>query len=520
MADYLALDWEPGRLLAVEAQTQIGGVRLRQAAELVWPEDLDPQADTKSAGQWLKTALNKGGFSAKQVLLSLPREDVVVRQLELPDAPENELPDMVRLQAATKSTVSLDQLLLDFLPLPKAPEAEGQQVLMTTVPSTQIAPIQEILEAAGLELMSIGVSPVCITELAMRAQRQIPDSENSLSLLVARHNERVEISLMRQGHLLFSHSTRVHDDNGEANDRAVVAEINRARISLQGILEGTDITRVWVLGSDTETADLCGLIRERLECDVQPLDPFTSIDAKPKLISHLEQRSGFSSPVGMLLSHDGGLVPSVDFLNPRRKEIPRDTRKLKATLAAAAVVLVAATAYGWHWSTLADLDDQIASAKQKQAQLKATIQKAKPTLQAVTQIGDWNRHNVNWLDTLTQFNGLFTKLNVDPASEDEEATRDSHRIYLTELHFEATGQASQGQIRAVGFSKVGADVDDLRDELSDQNYRVFPYEIKWSKRDPGGYYREFPMDFEIGNMPQSPSGPGSRRRGLPVARTR
>ncbi|MEO1997065.1 MAG: hypothetical protein ABGZ17_17490, partial [Planctomycetaceae bacterium] len=440
--------------------------------------------------------------------------------LELPEAPANEVPDMVRLQAATKSTVPLDQLLLDYLPLPSDADSDGQQVLMTTVPEAQIAPVKQILEAAGLELMSIGISPVFVAELAMRAQRPMEGSADHLSLLVSRHNQRVEISMMRQGHLLFSHSTQVHGSDASSDDRAIVAEINRARLSLPGMLEGTEIAHVWVLGAENETAGLCDLIRERLECDVQALDPFESIDAKARVVADLEQRSGFSSPIGMLLSHGGGVIPSVDFLNPRRKQIPRDTRKLKATLAAAALFLVAATGYGWYWNSLASLDAQIESASKKQAKLNTTIQQGQPTLQAATQVDDWNRHNINWLDTLTQFNHLFTNLNSDGSTEDGLGTRNSHRIYLTELHFEATGQTSQGQIRAMGFSKLGGDVDELRDDLSDQDYRVFPYEIKWSKRDPGGYFREFPMDFEIGNMPKTPSGPRSGRRGVPIARTR
>jgi Tfp pilus assembly PilM family ATPase len=520
MADFLALDWEPGRLFAIDAQTQIGGIRVRHAAELIWPTEMDPQADTQSAGKWLKSALRDAGFSATQVLLSLPREDVVVRQLDLPDAPANEVPDMVRLQAATKSTVPLDQLLLDYLPLPSDTDSDGQQVLMTTVPEAQIAPVKQILEAAGLELMSIGISPVFVAELAMRAQRQMEGSADHLSLLVSRHNQRVEISMMRQGHLLFSHSTQVHGGDASSDDRAIVAEINRARLSLQGILEGTEIARVWVLGAENETAGLCDLIRERLECDVQPLDPFDSIDAKGKALADLEQRSGFSSPIGMLLSHGGGAIPSVDFLNPRRKQIPRDTRKLKAALAAAAVFLVAATGYGWYWNALAGLDAQIESARKIHAKLNTTIQQGQPTLQAAAQVDDWNRHNINWLDTMTQFNHLFTNLNRDGSAEDGRATRNSHRIYLTELHFSASGQTSQGQIKAKGFSKLDDDVNQLRDDLSDQNYRVSPPKIGWSRSDPGGYFRTLDMDFEIGNMAGFQSGPASRRSGVPIARRR
>ena len=487
MADFLALDWEPGRLFAVDAQTQIGGIRVRQAVELVWPEDLDPQTDVVRAGKWLKTALKEAGMSATQVLLSLPREDVVVRQLELPAAPENEMPDMVRLQAATKSTIPLDQLLLDYLPLPLEEDSESNSVLMTTVPTSQITPIKELLGAAGLELMSIGISPVFTAELAVRAQRRMPAAADELSLIITRHNARVEISLMRQGHLLFSHSTQVHGEDTSSNDRAIVAEINRSRLSLQGILGQSEIAHVWVLGSETETTGLCALIRERLECDVQALDPFEAVDTKAKVVAHLEHRSGFSSPVGMLLSHGGGQIPSIDFLDPRRKQIPPDTRKIKIAAAVAAVFLVAVCGFAWQLVHRSNLDALIETAKKKDADLRAVIEKGEPTLYVSTQIDDWNHRNVNLLDTMTLFNQSFAQLNVDDSSDTGIATRSSHRIYLTNFNFDTNSPSSQFMMTIGVNSKTPDGVHQLEDDLYARKYDVSP-EIKSKSKNQDPVY--------------------------------
>ena len=45
--------------------------------------------------------------------------------------PDDELPDIVRMQAATKSPTPLDRLRLDFVPLPN--RGEGREVLLATI---------------------------------------------------------------------------------------------------------------------------------------------------------------------------------------------------------------------------------------------------------------------------------------------------------------------------------------------------------------------------------------------------
>ena len=71
----------------------------------------------EAAGKQLRAELNRAASRSTHVLVSLPREEAVVRLLELPECTDDELPELVRLQAATRSAVPLDRLLLDFLPI-------------------------------------------------------------------------------------------------------------------------------------------------------------------------------------------------------------------------------------------------------------------------------------------------------------------------------------------------------------------------------------------------------------------
>ena len=235
MTQYLALDWESHRLSGICANVDGGQILSQSCFQLDWPANLAEDDDGTQTGRWLREELDRLGIAVSQVLVCLPREDSVVRQLELPAVPDKELPDIVRLQAATNLT-SLDQFLLDFLPLPTLPEADGRDVLMATIPIELANRIRTATAAAGLELKSIGLSPVATAELVARAEAGRGDDPRQSSLFVALHGERVEISMMRQQCLIFSHSAQLSGTDAADYSRLLLAEINRARSYLEKCL--------------------------------------------------------------------------------------------------------------------------------------------------------------------------------------------------------------------------------------------------------------------------------------------
>ena len=126
MPDFLALTRESDQLCGLEAHVSGDKVRVKKCLCLRLPEQTDAPQEPGEVGRWLKEELTRAGVTAKQLLMTLPRENAVVRQLELPNTPDDELADLVRYQAAAKSSMSLDRLLLDFLPLPSRGDHDGR----------------------------------------------------------------------------------------------------------------------------------------------------------------------------------------------------------------------------------------------------------------------------------------------------------------------------------------------------------------------------------------------------------
>src|SRR5580704_18712454 len=166
MGDYLALDWDDQRLVGVSAQVASKSVEVRAVLDFTWAPAEIPSEQPEAAGKRLRAELEKVSAPNGPVIVSLPREEAIVRLLELPDCTDDELPELVRFQAVTRSAVPLDKLLLDYLPLPTLKDVAGRRVWMATIGKPVADRVQAVLSAAGLEAAAIRLSSLGAAELA------------------------------------------------------------------------------------------------------------------------------------------------------------------------------------------------------------------------------------------------------------------------------------------------------------------------------------------------------------------
>lgn len=504
MPDFLALDWENHQLCGLEGQISAGSVRVKNCFQLKWPDDIDPAEQPEQAGEWLGGELRRLGISSTQVLVSLPREDAVVRQLELPAAPNEELPDLVRFQAATKSSSPLDQLLLDFLPLPVRDVEGGRDVLMATISTAMADRMQKLTTAAGLELKSIGISSVATVEFIARLEKRRGDDPGETSLLIARHEQRVELSIVRDRHLLFSHSTLLAGDGTLGHDQSILAEISRSLVAMERLHPGIRIARTWVVGTEEENQSLCEAIRDRLSSRVQTADPLTDSDAEYSGGEIPGSRALYAGPVGMLLSQAGQTVESIDFLNPRKPPVPVQLWKERAKYIGAAVVLIAVVGIGGLVFHVRGLDQQIGIKREQEQRMSLQVKNDQPLVDSAAVIDEWVAGNVNWLDQMQKGNRAL------PGTD---------RIYLTEYRFDpATGDAI-ARIHATGKARSRLDVELLNQQLVDRKFRLHPQPITQSLKD-ADYQHRFELNFELvsasaskqGNKAKQPNSARTRRR--------
>ena len=97
----------------------------------------DPASQAARWGEQIAAALAEAGVGRHEVLMAVGRENVELRQMVLPPAPDDELPDMVRFQAMREFHQVDEHWLLDYVPLDE--NADGPRSVLAAALSPPLA---------------------------------------------------------------------------------------------------------------------------------------------------------------------------------------------------------------------------------------------------------------------------------------------------------------------------------------------------------------------------------------------
>lgn len=470
MADLIALHWGPDE---VTAAMPAKGRDVR-ASSLGAPP---PPDDPAVLGRWLKSELGVHRFSAKRAAVVLPRSAAVFRKLTLPDVPDDELPDLVRMQAATKCPTPLDRLRLDFVPLPR--RGETREVLLATIPAKTADDVLAAVRAAGLEPAGIGLSP-----FGTAARVANDDS----TLIVAVQGTGVEITLVRESAVVLSHATELQGGSLEDDRKWLPGEVTRAVVAADHLAAAAASARVVLVGPGDLLGPLVEPFAERYGGRAELIDGpaqlgITSSDANVSPTA-LAAAAGQLDPAG---------PPRLDFLHPRKRIEKPDRRRLRAGLAAAGLAAVAVVGYGLSWAAQSDLGNTIAVLRKDDASLEAALERGAPTLAAQAKMDEWLGNRADWVEHLATLDSAM------PGTD---------RAYLTKLVFDPFTRDSLGHIRAEGLARDRFDVQRLKDALTAKGYIVEATPDVEVRRDPQYPWR-FDLDLTIPRPKPAPAQPSA-----------
>lgn len=507
MSDFLALDWEHRQICGLDAEVTSTGVRVRKAFAMTWPEGKSPDVDVPAAGSWLAEQFATLGLTAKQVLVTLPREDAVVRVLEVPNVPDAELPNVVKFQAAAKSARQLDSMLLDYLPLPPRDGVAGREVLVATIGREVLDALTLVLSRTGCELAGVSLTAPALVELIARLEKTDPPPRHAVELAIVAHEQRVEISLVRDRALLLTHSARLPDDatTPDREQQAIVAEVNRSLVSLKRQHPEMTLSRTWLWGEPTKLHGLAGVLRKRFGCEVHVEDPLVQPGLTFASGGEVSSHALFTGPVGVLFGRAGGITQSLDFLHPRQAVVPRDLKRLWGSVGSTAAAVLLISAFGWRWYEVSSLEAATLDYNQKADRLKKELDGAAGMVKNVDTISRWADQRVSWLDRLFDLS---------------EAMQGTDRRYLRKLNCMPGSGGVVGTVRGDGFAKEREDIDALTTRLlNNEGVTVVPHEQKRDGAD-GDYPFRFDLDVAwrpvkkgsgVGNQGAGEKGQGNQK---------
>ncbi|MEC7555634.1 MAG: hypothetical protein VYA32_00590 [Planctomycetota bacterium] len=476
MAEFLSLHWGE-QVVGAEASVSSSGaihVGPMLTASRVPSADNASDFDPEPGGNedWLASALSAAGVSARQAFVVLGQKDVVTRWLEVPAVPDEELPELVRFQAGTKSTVAVDQLIVDYLPLPMAEDAETRSVLLATVANTTVSEIRRELSKAGLDLRGVGIGSLALTDLALSLADGHATNDG---LVIAADKTQVEVTVHHQGHTILTHSAML---SGESDPVRVAGQaISRALFAAGNAVSDLDPTSAILLGS--LGPELKEVVQGRLagsgdgpRIDVVSLADTRLVHFKSITDTELVGSAAMAAAVGGLLTANGQVVERIDFLDPHKPPPPkrRVSNQLAASVILGVLVLVGLV-YGGQWWSSQGIKTEIDEIKERVAEKRKTFLDGSrkpasvPSTSEVLAVEKWKKQRVQWLDQLHELSPLLG---------------DSDDVILTEVNMSQDVRKGLGRVTLTGLANDRAPVTRMTSQIRDhKNYNVRP-----SKLDP------------------------------------
>ena len=448
------LDGETLRVVHAIGQGASARVNRIEAAKLEIPAE--KREDAAVAGAAVKKALDSVKLRSKEVVVALPRGQVVLRPLQVPMVADvRELASIINFQISKDLPFRIEDAVVDFKVLravevpASAESAEPQkrlEVLVGAVKADVVQFYREVARIAGFKLAGLGLRSIAAAHYAIRCQ-----SSDAAFLLVSVRAEEVTLEIVSGGKLVFS---RVAIIDRENLLKSLEIEVVRSLTSFEGSGGSAPIQRVIVAGGTGQESEIAEVLGARLKLPGEVLEPSTSIDVRN--VESIEVAKSIA-PIGLALSalEPAGLL--IDFANPKKPAVQRNTKRTQTLLAAVAIVAVLFTLLGVRANLIKKrtaLKDA-AEAELKDAEKKLPIYRKIKT--QAKSINAWMAEEQNWLDHLAYLSAVL------PNAE--------------EIYVSAFTTTPQHVVRFSVQSKTGELLAELDKKLRAAGYELKPLSI-------------------------------------------
>ncbi len=404
MANLIAIEINDEDVLVVAARTS--GKRLQFTK--VFDVNTEPNDTDAVVAEKLKKSLGDHGVPRGETIVVLGRQRIEMRDISVPPAPENELPEMVRFQARNDFPSFNENWELDYVPFDCKPN-QPQRVLAGAVSPQIMEQTKQIVDDAGLKLSKMVLRPYSTCEL-FRAEL----GDHKARMIIDPNDEQFDLTLVTGTELLATRTVRTPKDyESEEVARKMVGQIRRTITSTAGLLEGGQLEEFLIVGAENRLPHMKQMLNENFEQTVTFVDPYTTAPGISDVAQNMpEHPDRFAALIGALIREASSQAHSIDFVNPRRPVAGKSNRS-RALLwgGMAAALLICMSLVGW-W-LLSSQDARIAELNQDLRDLKNINQgdQNQPGVDQITGevnlIDEWQNKNINWLDELYEFSQRF-----------------------------------------------------------------------------------------------------------------
>lgn len=468
LRQFWGIEWSTEGLVGAAIRLEGGKVTLSQTFSIPFTEDRTPERAGVDIASELAEKTTALGANAACVVV-VPRETVVIRQLQLPHVPADELPALVSFQSAAKSSTPTAAIAVDYVPL--GGQGDGQAVIAVTLDSARVQRMRDLLTRAKLQLVGLEVSPFLVAELVAREEERggTPDVP---TLIVAQSGDRVEISILNQRRLIATHAVWLPEGDEVRHVSPLQMEINRCLISLGQSHPGVEVDQVYLVEDEEADEAVVKALQERFGAKVHPLD-FDRFDSPIPS----KNRLSFVALLARGLAGEAGIIPRVDLVNPRKAaDKPDHTKRYLVAGGAAATLLLGGT--WWNFSSqMASMNEEIETLRTEIGADKSAVTLGAADLAAAKILTTWGEGDQDLLAAWDQIHQLL------PGTD---------RLYLTDLKSVPSSGAKLIKMTGTARARDRSDYNDLLQKFADTGWTIKSPQPQETRKDP-----DYPWQFTI-----------------------
>lgn len=350
-------------------------------------------ADTaKQIGEGLRDRLKAKGIAAAPALVSIGRDRVILREVTFPAVPPSEEPAVVRFQLLKELPENPDDIVLDYTPLPDAPDGQ-RRATVVVVRKDVFAAVQTMCTAAGLKLAAVTPRPFAVAAglaAAVAAGTTDRPPEGTDAAVVTLGPGGGEFTVARGPAVAF---TSMLAAPVVANDSLLASQLKRnvavypgtTPVGVLYVAEAAGRTGGWA--TRLRRAGYTGLVKS--------FDPLVNAPAQ----APDEQRGRYAAAAGLLAAKAAGQLP-INFAAPRQPRAAVDPNRRLYLIAgtAAALLFLVGGALGFY--LLNEADKEVAMLQEEKEQLEKNLASHGPDRERLKAADGWRGREVNYLDEL------------------------------------------------------------------------------------------------------------------------
>jgi Tfp pilus assembly PilM family ATPase len=446
---FLALGWNGDEIHVAVACQRGHRVVVEHAfavstKEILAEGESSPQSISERAiGERIAQELKSRGINGAEAFVEVGRSRIELRQLVLPPAPDEDLPDMVRFQAGREFNEFDERWLLDFIQI-DASSIGPRAVLATAIAPATLERIENVCRSAGLKMRRLLLGPC---ESAVLLPETSLKPVEHLQLQVVIYANEAELTAVSRGNAVFFRTMRF---NGDApSETALLAEIRLTMAAVQNQLSGWAVRSIVLFGKDSSHVDWARNINAQLGIPTEAVDPFDAVEAAPSLKKNFPSHPGrYAALLGMLTAESRESSHAVDFLHPRHRPEPASRRR--TWILAGAAVLTIVLVFLIHARIERDqLIHEVEHLAAAAVDMEPRLAHAKQVHLNTAEIAKWADAEVIWLDQLYDLNDFF------PTAEE---------ALLEEIRFDASQQGG-AQIFLKGHARDAEIIAQMEDRV-------------------------------------------------------